>query len=164
MRNSSRRCGPVLLAFTVAAASACLPSQQRDRDFMTSAELERVGERDTVFIRRVRMFEQIAARIPTDSLARLYTGALTVSADSAWVFQHAIVCQMERMVREYGAVASFKAIKSVEDSIFPPPDGRKRWADATARFPGSLGPGFKCDLTGVPFAPDSLNLRPRPRY
>ena len=140
--------------------NACAASRHGDRGRMTSAELERAGEHDTVFLRRVRMFEQIAATIPRDSLVRLYVGALAATPDSGIVYHRALACQMQRMVRAYGFVAASQVVKQVEDSLLPPPDGARRWREVTSRWPSSLGPGYRCDTSDLPVAPDSLDVQP----
>ena len=149
----------VFLSLLIAIV-ACVSSRPTDRGRVTGAELERISERDTVYARRVRMFEQIAASIPKDSLVRLYTGAMTATPERGGLYQDAIACQMERMIRAYGAVAAAQAVRQVEDSLFPPPDGRRRWAAITSRWPSSLGDNYHCDVRDLSPAPDSLNVRP----
>lgn len=146
----------------VATTASCVSSRHSDRPGMSSRERERAGETDTVYIRRVRMFEQIAASIPKDSLVRLYTGAVSAPPDSGSAYQNGIACQMQRMIKAYGSVAAEKVVVQVEDSLFPPPSGRRRWAEITSRWPSSLGPNFRCDLSDLSRAPDSLDIRPVP--
>ena len=154
-----RLIGPAATVLLLVSACGTLHSNDRDRA-ITSAELERVGERDTVYLRRVRRFERIAATIPRDTLVQLYVGALAATPDRAWIYQHALACQTQRMVRAYGFVAASMAVRQVEDSLFPPPKGKRRWADATSRWPSSLGPGYHCDTSDLPLAPDSLDVQP----
>ena len=106
------------------------------------------------------MFEEIAARIPTDSLARLYLGALDAPKDKAWIYQEGIACQVRRMAKQYGGVASSKAMRHLEDSLFTTADARKRWVEAQLRFPSIVSPNYRCDLRDLTRAPDSLDLFP----
>jgi hypothetical protein len=127
---------------------------------MTSAELVAAGERDTAYVRRLRMFEEIAAHIPTDSLARLYVAALDAPAERGGIYQSAIACQYFRMLWQYGRIAPSKAIRRMQDSLFPTPAAIARWNEAQRRWPTSLGPGFPCDASDLPHAPDSLEVPP----
>ena len=129
---------------------------------MTSAELVQAGDPDTVFVRRVRMFEEIAATISTDSLARLYVAAMDDSLEQGAVYQQAVACQFRRMLRQYGAVATKLAIDRMEDSVLTAPELRRRWVHTQERWPmfGTVPGDDKCDLRGVPRRPDSLNNQP----
>ena len=143
-------------------APAARPAAQqpgKDPYDVTSAELVQAGDRDTVFVRRVRMFEEIAATISTDSLARLYVAAMDAPVERGPVYQQAIQCQFGRMVRQYGFIAPKKAIKRMEDSLFAVPGSRKRWLQAQDRWP-MFGSGAECDMSDLTRAPDSLNNRP----
>jgi hypothetical protein len=111
-------------------------------------------------LRRVRVFEEIAARIPTDSLVRLYVAALDAPAERGAIYQSAIACQYFRMLWRYGRVASPIAIRRMQDSLFPTPAALARWNHAQRRWPTSLGPGFPCDASDLPQAPDSLEVPP----
>ena len=153
-----------LVVPVLVVAAACVSSRHTDPARMSSAELARAGERDTVYVRRVRMFEQIAASIPKDSLVRLYVGALTAPPERGSLYQDGIQCQMERMIKAYGAVAAAQVVIQVEDSLFPPPGGRRRWAEVTSRWPSSLSANYRCDVSDLTPAPDSLNVRPRPDH
>ena len=143
-------------------APAARPAAQqpgKDPYDMTSAELVRAGDPDTVFIRRVRMFEQIAATISTDSLARLIVAAMDAPIERGPTYQQAIQCQYGRMLRGYGAIASELAINRMEDSLFAVPGSRKRWRQAQDRWP-MFGRTAECDMSDVTQAPDSLNNGP----
>jgi hypothetical protein len=162
-RFAMRRAAFLAVAALAVSATACRSARrdpEPDPDHMTSAELVASGERDTVFVRRVRMFEQIATRIPTDSLARLYVAALDAPADHAAVYQSAIGCQYFRMNWQYGSVASTKAIRRVADSLFTTPAARERWSAAQRRWPLASGP-VNCDASDLRRSPDSLNRVPR---
>jgi hypothetical protein len=153
-----------LLAMTMMAfsVSAC-HSPRRDERSMTSAELVAAGDRDTAFVRRVRMVEEIAARIPTDSLARLYVATINGPAerDTTYVtYGNAIACQYWRMIWQFGSVASAKAIRRMEDSLFTMPAARERWSDAQRRLPNS-GSGTPCNTSDLTRGPDSLDVTPR---
>ena len=151
----------LLLVASLASFITSCHSGRRDPRSMTSTELVAAGERDTVFVRRVRMFEEIAAHIPTDSLARLYVGALDAPPALGPTYAYAIACQYYRMTRQYGAVAPDKAIRRMEDSLFTTPASRERWRAAQRRWPNSLGPNFPCDASDLRQAPESLNAAPR---
>jgi hypothetical protein len=151
-----------LLAIAALAVSptACRSGGRRNPLSMTSAELVAAGERDTAFVRRVRMIEEIAARIPTDSLARLYVAALDAPAERAAIYQNAIHCQYYRMLWQYGRVASPRAIRRMQDSLFATPAALARWDEAQGRWPTSPVPGYSCDASDLPRAPDSLQVPP----
>jgi hypothetical protein len=164
---TNRRCHPVqygrallMMAALASSATAC-HSGRSDPRSMTSTELVAAGERDTAFVRRVRMFEVISAHIPTDSLARLYIGALDAPAALGPTCAYAIACQYYRMTRQFGAVAPDKAIRRMEDSLFTTPESRERWRAAQRRWPNSLGPNFPCEASDLRQAPESLNAAPR---
>jgi hypothetical protein len=153
-----------LLAMTVIGlfVSAC-HSGRRDPRSMTSTELVAAGERDTVFVRRVRMFEEIAARIPTDSLARLYVATIDGPAERSTIYVtygNAIACQVMRMIWQFGSVASAKAIRRMEDSLFTTPAARERWSDAQLRLP-DFGSSSQCNTSDRIRGPDSLDVAPR---
>ena len=130
---------------------------------VTSADVVEAGERDTVYVRRVRMFEQIAATIQTDTLARIMLGAMAAPAHQEEPYVQALMCQYHRMIWQYGAVAPKLAIRRTEDSLFVVPGTRERWIEAQRRFPevASFDPA-RCSVSGIPHAPDSLNYSPRP--
>jgi hypothetical protein len=107
------------------------------------------------------MFEELAAHIPTDSLARLYVAALDAPSARAGVYQNAIACQYFRMIWQYGTVAPPKAIRRMEDSLFTTPATSQRWTEAQRRWPDSLARGFPCDASDLRRAPDSLRIAPR---
>lgn len=132
----------------------------KSRSDMTSAELVAAGETDTVFVRRVRMFEQIAETISTDSLARLYTAAMGAPAERGSVYQQAIQCQFGRMIKGYGAIATKLAINRMEDSLLVTPERRKQWSETQRRWP-KFSEAATCDMSDVARAPDSLNNQPR---
>jgi hypothetical protein len=160
-RNAVCR-GIALLLLALATSTTACSSARRDPHSMTSAELLAAGERDTAFVRRVRMFEEIAAHIPTDSLARLYIAALNAPpAERGGPYPYAIACQYFRNGVQYGSIAPRKAIRRMEDSLFATSEARERWRDAQRRWPISLGAGFPCDASDLRRAPDSLNIGPR---
>jgi len=130
-------------------------------DSVTSADLVAAGEPDTVYLRRVRMFDQIAATIQTDTLARIMTGAMEAPAGQEAPYVQALMCQYHRMIWQYGAVAPKLAISRTEDSLFAAPGTRERWIEAQRRFPSvaSFSPA-QCSVSGLPHAPDSLNYKP----
>ena len=140
--------------------SATVP--QKSPYEMTSAELVAAGERDTVYVRRVRMFEEIAATIRTDSLARIMTAAMDAPAEEGAKYQAALSCQYKLMMHQYGAVASKLAIIRTEDSLFAVPGSRKRWVAAQDRWPmfGTVPGDDTCDTRGLPRAADSLEYYP----
>jgi hypothetical protein len=139
--------------------TACRIGGRRDPLSMTSAELVAAGERDTAFVRRVRVFDEIAARIPTDSLARLYVAALDAPAERGAIYQNAIRCQYYRMLWHYGRVATPRAIRHMQDSLFTTPAALARWDEAQGRWPTSPV-GYACDASDLPRAPDSLEVPP----
>jgi hypothetical protein len=141
------------MAALATSATACR-SGRRDPRSMTSAELVAAGERDTAFVRRVRMFEDIAAHIPTDSLARLYVATIDGPSERGTTYVtygDAIACQIMRMIWQFGSVASAKAIRRMEDSLFTTSAARERWSDAQRRLPNS-GPSTPCNTSDLPRA------------
>jgi hypothetical protein len=124
-------------------------SGRRDPDSMASARLISAGERDTAYVRQVRMFEEVAAHIPTDSLARLYVGALDAPAERGGAYQFAIACQYYRMVTQYGPIASPKAIRRMEDSLFTTPAARERWTAAISLRPSRRMSGCALHAQGL---------------
>jgi hypothetical protein len=160
-RHVVRHVMVLLMMATLAASVVSCHSGRRDPHSMTSAELVAAGERDTAFVRRVRMFEEIAAHIPTDSLARLYVAAIDAPTALGPAYAYAIACQYFRMTWQYGSIAPDKAIRRMEDSLFTTPAVRERWSAAQRRWPTSLGQGFPCDASDLRRAPDSLDFAPR---
>lgn len=135
-------------------------TRPHDRRHMTSVELERAGDHDTVYVRQLRMFEQLATHVPTDSLAHLYIAALDAPASRGREYLYAITCQLQKLDWQYG-VAADKAIERMSDSLFATPEIRRRWIQAQARWPDSMDADYRCDLSKVPQAPDSLTYYPR---
>ena len=133
----------------------------RNPDRVPSAELIAAGERDTVYIRRVRMFEEIAATINTDSLARIMTAAMDAPTSKEPIYVEAMACQEYRMLWRYGAIATKRALNRMEDSLFSAPGSRERWVETQNRFPmvSGLDPA-KCDVSNPPHAADSLDNQP----
>lgn len=133
----------------------------KNPDRVTSGELVAAGVRDTVYIRRVRMFEQLASTISTDSLARIMTAAMDAPTAREPIYVEAMLCQQYRMLWQYGAIATKRALNRMEDSLFSAPGSRKRWVETQNRFPmfGGLDPA-KCDVSSLPQAADSLNNQP----
>ena len=164
-RNTRRRPLALALAACLTACAAPRAPQGTDRppnpDRVTSTDLAAAGERDTVYLRRVGMFEQIAATIQTDTLARIMVGAMAAPAEQEAPYVQALMCQYHRMIWQYGAIAPKLAIRRTEDSLFVVPGTRERWNEAQRRVPpvASFDPK-QCSVTGLPHAPDSLNYRP----
>lgn len=158
----------VLLTASLASVVACQstrpadskPTAARDRRHMTSAELERAGDHDTVYVRRLGMFEQLATHVPTDSLAHLYIAALDAPSSRGREYLYAISCQLQRLAWQYG-VAADKAIEHMSDSLFAAPEIRARWIQAQDRWPDSMDADYRCDLSDLTRAPDSLRYYPR---
>ena len=149
------------MAVLAASLMSCIRTARRDNPYLvTSAELVAAGERDTAFVRQVRMVEEIAAHIPTDTLARLYVAAVAAPADRAGVYEQAIACQYFRMVWRYGSIASARAIHRMTDSLFTTPAAREQWGAAQGRWPGSASLGYSC-VSDLPRGPDSLDIVPR---
>ena len=153
---------PLVLCLTACPSRGAPPGTQsavmsRSPDRVTSAELIAAGERDTVYIRRVRMFEQLASTISTDSLARIMTAAMDAPTSREPIYIEAMMCQQYRMLWQYGAIATKRALNRMEDSLFSAPGSRDRWVETQKRFLmfGSLDPA-KCDVSGLPHAADSL--------
>lgn len=136
-------------------------AQSGDPDRVTSAELIAAGVRDTVYIRRVRMFEELAATIPTDSLARVMTAAMNAPVEQAPNFEQAVLCQQFRMLWQYGAIATKRALLRMDDSLFAVPGRRQRWVEVKDHFPVISGlDDARCDVSNLPHAADSLNNQP----
>lgn len=165
--NIRRSCLTALALCLTACSSRSAPPVERpaavswNPDRVTSAELIAAGERDTVYIRRVRMFEQLAATISTDSLARIMTAAMDAPTSKEPVYVEAMLCQQYRMLWQYGAIATKRALNRMEDSLFSAPGARARWVETQNRFPmfGGLDPA-KCEVSHLPHAADSLNNQP----
>lgn len=138
---------------------ATVPQANRDR--ATSADLVAAGERDTVYVRRVRMFEEIAGTIQTDTLARIMMGAMAAPAEQQARYVPALMCQYHQMIWQYGIVAPKLAIRRTEDSLFAVAGTRERWVEAQKRFPAiaRFNPA-ECSVNDLPHAPDSLNYTP----
>ena len=156
------------LALCLTACPSPAPSRvpetaavSRNPDRVTSAELVAAGERDTVYVRRIRMFEQIAATIHTDSLARIMSAAMDAPTSKESIYVEAMMCQQYRMLWQYGAIATIRAMNRMEDSLFSAPGSRERWVETEKRFPmfGGLDPA-NCDVSNLPHAPDSLDNQP----
>lgn len=106
--------------------------------------------------RRERMFDELASRVPTDSLARLYTVALDAPAARGRDLLEAVSCQTLRLDWAYGNVAARRAVRRMTDSLFPTPELRQRWDEARDRWPVAGGVSFEC-VRGLAPAPDSLS-------
>jgi hypothetical protein len=107
------------------------------------------------------MFEQLAETIHTDSLARIMTAAMDAPTSREPIYVEAMMCQQYRMLWQYGAIATKRALNRMEDSLFSAPGSRQRWVETQNRFPmfGSFDPA-KCDVSSLSEAPDSLNNQP----
>ena len=105
---------------------------------------------------RAAMLERLAARVPTDSLARLYTVALAAPAEQGRVLLDAVSCQRLRLDWQYGRAPARIAIARMTDSLFPTPALRERWEEAQDRWPIAGGVDFQC-VRGLSPAPDSLS-------
>jgi hypothetical protein len=103
-----------LAVANLAVGIACAASRRLSPGLVTSAVLVRAGGRATVFVRRVGVFEQIAATIPKDTLVRLRLAALAALRDLGSMYLYALVCQAQRMVRAYGFVAGSKAVEQAK--------------------------------------------------
>ena len=128
--------------------------------YLSADSLERAGERDTAYIRRMRTYEQLVRSVPTDSLAKLYLASIDAPAEDGRRYQHAITCEVSRLVRRYGGAAPGRAVRVLEDSLFPTEEAMRRFNAARARWPSSLGREYRCNMSDIPLAPDSLGWRP----
>jgi hypothetical protein len=128
--------------------------------YLSSEELVRAGEPDTIYIRRVRAFEQLVRQVRTDSLAKLYVGSLDAAPEKGRVYLQAVSCQYSILLRRYGDAPTARALQLMTDSLFATPAARRRWLAAQDRWPTSRGDDYRCDLSGIPVAPDSLSWRP----
>ena len=105
---------------------------------------------------RAAMLERLAERVPTDSLARLYTVALDAPAARGRVLLNAVSCQRLRLDWEYGRTPARIAVARMTDSLFPTPALRERWEEAQDRWPIAGDVDFQC-VRGLAPAPDSLS-------
>lgn len=144
MRNNRRSRSALLAALLF--ATACVAVR----------ELSARERGDTVEMRHARMLERLAARVPTDSLARLYTIALDAPKEQGGALLDAVSCQRLRLDWAYGRGPARIAVAQMTDSLFPTPALRERWADAQSRWPIAGGVDFSC-VRGLVPAPDSLS-------
>jgi hypothetical protein len=128
--------------------------------YLSADSLERAGDRDTAYIRRMRTYEQLVRSVPTDSLAKLYLASIDAPVEEGQRYHHAVACQINIMVRRYGGAAPGRAIRLLEDSLFPTVEAKRRFNAARERWPTSLGREYRCDVGDVPLAPDSLGWWP----
>ncbi|HEX2780739.1 MAG TPA: hypothetical protein VHM30_14655 [Gemmatimonadaceae bacterium] len=106
--------------------------------------------------REARVIESIAAHIPTDSLARLYTVALDAPEEQSRTIADAVSCQTIRLEWQFGNIAARQAIGRMEDSVLATPALRQRWSEARDRWPAVSGIHFDC-VRGLVPAADSLS-------
>lgn len=144
MRNN-RRSRSALLA-SLLLATACVAVR----------ELSAHERGDPVELRHARTLERLAAGVPTDSLARLYTVALDAPADRGADLLDAVSCQRLRLDWAYGRGPARIAIARMTDSLFTTPALRARWEDAQRRWPIAGGVDFSC-VRGLVPAADSLS-------
>ena len=111
---------------------------------------------DPTGVRRARMLEQLAARVPTDSLARLYAAALDAPEERGGVLLDAVSCQRLRLDWAYGRAPARIAIARMTDSLFSTPALRERWEDAQGRWPLTGSVDYQC-VRGLAPAADSLS-------
>jgi hypothetical protein len=128
--------------------------------YLSSEELVAAGDPDTIYIRRMRAFEQLVRQVNTDSLAKLYVGSLDATTAQAPMYQQAVSCQYSILILRYGDAAPRRAIQLMTDSLFPTPAARRRWSTAWERWPSALGSEYPCDKSGIRVAPDSLSWQP----
>lgn len=156
----SHALGALLLSVSL---SACLTSTATGAarwPYLSSAELERMSDPDTVYIRHMRTFEKLVRSVNTDSLAKLYLGSLDAPSEDGVKYKHAILCQFEELFHRYGRAAPRRAILLLEDSLFTTPAERARWAAAQDRWPIVLGDDYRCAWPPGSMLPDSLNWYP----
>jgi hypothetical protein len=124
-----------------------------------SVRLARAGVRDTILLRRWRTIDSMVASESGDSLAKLYVGAMHAGPGEGQKYMVAISCENDRIMRKVGRLAGQMVLDRVNDSVFANRTMDSAFTDATRRFPG-IYQGGRCDLSGVPGVPDSLNWRP----
>lgn len=144
MRNTRRL--RTALAASLLFATACVAVR----------ELSAHERGDSAELRRARMLERLAARVPTDSLAHLYVVALDAPAEEGSVLLDAVSCQRLRLDWAYGRAPARIAVDRMTDSLFTTPALRARWEDAQGRWPIAGGVDFAC-VRGLVPAPDSLS-------
>lgn len=144
MRNN-RRLGSALVASLLFATA-----------FVAVRELSAHERGESAESRRARMLEQLAARVPTDSLAHLYVVALDAPAEQGGVLLDAVSCQRLRLDWAYGRAPARIAIERMTDSLFTTPELRARWEEAQGRWPLAGGVDFGC-VRGLRPAADSLS-------
>ena len=111
---------------------------------------------DSAELRRARMLERLAERVPTDSLAHLYVVALDAPEEQGSVILDAVSCQRLRLDWAYGRAPARIAIERMTDSLFATPALRARWEEAQGRWPMAGGVDFAC-VRGLRPAADSLS-------
>lgn len=128
----------------------------------TSAREERAAKRDTVYARRLRLSEQLARTVKTDSMRKLYLTALDApigKIDSVW---HAIGCEFLYQTYLVGTSAARRAQVHLQDSLIAMPGVEDRWRAMDRRLPG-YGSFEGCGLPSPrPVIPDSIELLPAP--
>lgn len=142
---SARRTSSALLAI-ILVASACVA--------VRGVSAHERG--DPAHLRHARMIESLAARVPTDSLARLYAVALDAPEEQGRVLLDAVSCQRLRLDWAYGSAPARVAVARMTDSLFPTPALQERWREARGRWPVAGGVDFQC-VRGLVPAPDSLS-------
>lgn len=127
---------------------------------LTSAREERAATQDPVFARRLRLAEQLARRVNTDSLRTLYLAAFDAHgamADTVW---NAIGCQYLRHTEQVGGPAAKRADQHLVDSLEATPHLAARWSEMEMRMPDS-GALHGCPMSRA-FLPESLETLPSP--
>ncbi|NUR18446.1 MAG: hypothetical protein HOQ12_02835 [Gemmatimonadaceae bacterium] len=143
--RTTRRSRSALLA-SLLFATACVAVR----------ELSARERGDPVEVRHARTLERRAARVPTDSLARLYMVALDAPEEQGGALLDAVSCQRLRLDWAYGRGPARIAVARMTDSLFATPALRERWEQAQGRWPIAGGVDFSC-VRGLVPAPDSLS-------
>lgn len=144
MRNNRRSRSALLASFLL--VTACVAVR----------ELSARERGETAEVRHARMLERLADRVPTDSLARLYTIALDAPEEQGGALLDAVSCQRLRLDWAYGRGPARIAIARMTDSLFSTPALREQWKEAQGRWPIAGGVDFSC-VRGLVPAPDSLS-------
>jgi hypothetical protein len=147
----------------LAAAAACDYADQQyslAKGFISARE-ERAARNHPDYARRLHLAAQLAARVKTDSLRKLYLTALDAPAgriDTVW---NAISCEYVQQIRSVGGAAAQRAQKHVQDSLLELPGVDDRWRAMNGRLSG-YGTLAGCIFPSTPPVPDSIEFLPRP--
>ena len=130
-------------------------------DGFTSAREERAAKGDAVYARRLRLAEQLARTVKTDSLRKLHLAALDAPRSRIDTVWSAIGCEYARQIGQVGGPAARRAQVHLQDSLLAQPGVEDRWRAMNGRLSG-YGTLEGCDFRSPRPVPDSLEYHPMP--